>query len=140
MGQTARTAKRGDRAARWADGSVGPGRAVGAGSLLVLALLVCACVFAALTGPAVSLRTRSQALRQTLAATSPITRTVQADSPWDEFTSYMNTSNSGYLGLGQSENLTPPSSPRLSARSARAWPGSRSRSPRAPGAGWSATC
>jgi putative ABC transport system permease protein len=73
----------------------------------VLALLVCACVFAAVTGPAVSLRTRSQALRQTLAATSPITKTVQVDAPWDEFTSYMNTSNSGYLGLGQSTNLTP---------------------------------
>src|SRR6516165_5797529 len=107
MGQTARTADQGDRAARWTDGSVGRGRAAAAGSMLVLALLVCACVFAAMTGPAVSLRTRSQALRQTLAATSPITRTVQADAPWDEFTSYMNTSNPGYLGLGQSVNLTP---------------------------------
>jgi hypothetical protein len=75
--------------------------------MLVLALLVCACVFAAMTGPAVSLRTRSQALRQTLAATSPIIKTVQVDAPWDEFTSYMNTNNSGYLGLGQSSNLTP---------------------------------
>ena len=75
--------------------------------MLVLALLVCACVFAAMTGPAVSLRTRSQALRQTLAATSPLIKTVQVDAPWDEFTAYMNTSNPGYLGLGQSANLTP---------------------------------
>jgi putative ABC transport system permease protein len=75
--------------------------------MLVLALLVCACVFAAMTGPAVSLRTRSQALRQTLAATSPIIKTVQVDAPWDEFTSYMNTNNTGYLGIGQSANLTP---------------------------------
>ncbi len=45
----------------------------------MLALLVGACVFAALTGPAVSLRTRTQALSQTLAAASPITRTVQID-------------------------------------------------------------
>ena len=75
--------------------------------MLVLALLVCACVFAALTGPAVSLRTRSQALRQTLAATSPIIKTVQVDAPWDEFTSYINTSNPGYQGFGQSANLTP---------------------------------
>ena len=63
--------------------------------MLVLALLVCACVFAAMTGPAVSLRTRTQALRQTLAAASPTTKTVQVDAPWDEFTSYIN-SNSGY--------------------------------------------
>jgi hypothetical protein len=75
--------------------------------MLVLALLVCACVFAAMTGPAVSLRTRSQALRQTLAATSPLIKTVQVDAPWDEFTAYMNTNNPGYLGLGQSANLTP---------------------------------
>jgi len=75
--------------------------------MLVLALLVCACVFAAMTGPAVSLRTRSQALRQTLAVTSPITKTVQVDAPWDEFTAYMNTSNPGYQGFGQSANLTP---------------------------------
>jgi len=75
--------------------------------MLVLALLVCACVFAAMTGPAVSLRTRSQALRQTLAATSPIIKTVQVDAPWDEFTAYMNTSNTGYEGFGQSANLTP---------------------------------
>jgi putative ABC transport system permease protein len=75
--------------------------------MLVLALLVCACVFAAMTGPAVSLRTRSQALRQTLAATSPITKTVQVDAPWDEFTAYINTSNPGYQGFGQSTNLTP---------------------------------
>jgi putative ABC transport system permease protein len=75
--------------------------------MLVLALLVCACVFAAMTGPAVSLRTRSQALRQTLAATSPIIKTVQVDAPWDEFTSYINTSNPGYQGFGQSANLTP---------------------------------
>jgi putative ABC transport system permease protein len=75
--------------------------------MFVLALLVCACVFAAMTGPAVSLRTRSQALRQTLASTSPIIKTVQVDAPWDEFTAYMNTSNPGYQGFGQSANLTP---------------------------------
>jgi putative ABC transport system permease protein len=77
-----------------------------AGSLLVLALLVCACVFAAMTGPAVSLRTRTQALSQTLAATSPIIKTVQVDAPWDQFTAAVNAGNSGYFGLGQSVNLT----------------------------------
>src|SRR5271163_1756369 len=78
-----------------------------AGSTLVLALLVCACVFAAMTGPAVSLRTRTQALSQTLAATSPIIKTVQVDAPWDQFTAAVNTGNPGYFGLGQSVNLTP---------------------------------
>jgi putative ABC transport system permease protein len=78
-----------------------------AGSVAVLALLVGACVFAAMTGPAVSLRTRTQALSQTLAATSPITKTVQVDAPWDQFTNSMNVSDQGYDGLGGSGDLTP---------------------------------
>jgi putative ABC transport system permease protein len=78
-----------------------------AGSVAVLALLVCACVFAALTGPAVSLRTRTQALSQTLAAANPIIKTVQVDAPWDQFTAAINTSNQGYFGLGGPGNLTP---------------------------------
>ncbi|HWN59893.1 MAG TPA: hypothetical protein VNO25_04425, partial [Streptosporangiaceae bacterium] len=78
-----------------------------AGSMAVLALLVCACVFAAMTGPAVSLRTRTQALSQTLAATSPVIKTVQVDAPWDQFTAAVNTGNSGYFGFGQAMNLTP---------------------------------
>src|SRR5579863_2943687 len=78
-----------------------------AGSVSVLALLVGACVFAAMTGPAVSLRTRTQALSQTLAATQPITRTVQVEAPWDQFTSSVNYSNSqANYGFGESENLT----------------------------------
>src|SRR5579862_960635 len=78
-----------------------------AGSVAVLAVLVCACVFAALTGPAVSLRTRTQALSQTLAATSSITRTVQVDAPWDQFTSSVNISQSqANYGLGESLSLT----------------------------------
>jgi putative ABC transport system permease protein len=77
-----------------------------AGSVAVLALLVGTCVFAAMTGPAVSLRTRTQALSQTLAATSPIIKTVQVDAPWDQFTAAMNVSNGGF-GLGNQEDLTP---------------------------------
>jgi len=69
-----------------------------AGSLAVLALLVGACVFAAMTGPAVSLRTRTQALSQTLAATKPTTRTVQVEAPWDDFTAYITT---GFYGVGE---------------------------------------
>jgi putative ABC transport system permease protein len=64
-----------------------------AGGVAVLAVLVCACVFAAMTGPAVSLRTRTQALSQTLAAASPTIKTVQVDAPWDEFTNAINVSN-----------------------------------------------
>ena len=78
-----------------------------AGSVAVLALLVGACVFAALTGPAVSLRTRTQALSQTLAAASPTTKSVQVDAPWEEFTSYLNTGNQGFEGIGGSANLSP---------------------------------
>jgi putative ABC transport system permease protein len=88
---------------------MGQGRAGGtrAGSLLALALLVGACVFAAMTGPAVSLRTRTQALSQTLAAASPITKTVQVDAPWDQFTAAINPASPGAFGLGQAVNLTP---------------------------------
>jgi putative ABC transport system permease protein len=75
--------------------------------MFVLALLVCGCVFAAMTGPAVSLRTRTQALSQTLGATAPTVKTVQVDSPWEEFTSAINPGNPGYLGIGQSVALTP---------------------------------
>jgi putative ABC transport system permease protein len=83
------------------------GQTARAASMLVLALLVCACVFAAMTGPAVSLRTRTQALSQTMGAASPIVKTVQVDAPWDEFTADMNPDNQGLLGVGGSVNLTP---------------------------------
>ncbi len=73
----------------------------------MLALLVCACVFAAMTGPAVSLRTRTQALSQTLAAAGPIIKTVQVDASWDQFTAATNLDNQGYFGFGQAANLTP---------------------------------
>ena len=77
-----------------------------AGSVAVLALLVCACVFAALTGPAVSLRTRTQALSQTMATTSPVIKTVQVDAPWDQFTSAIAFGTGGF-GLGNQQDLTP---------------------------------
>jgi putative ABC transport system permease protein len=82
------------------------GTARTAGSVAVLALLVCACVFAAMTGPAVSLRTRTQALSQTMAATSPIVKTVQVDAPWDQFTSAIAFGTGGF-GLGNQQDLTP---------------------------------
>jgi putative ABC transport system permease protein len=107
MGQTARTAGRDAVAERRPEAAAGRGRVAEAGSLLVLAVLVCACVFAAMTGPAVSLRTRTQALSQTLAAASPIIKTVQVDAPWDQFTASVNPGQPGYSGFGESVNLTP---------------------------------
>ncbi len=58
-----------------------------ASSTLALALLVCGCVFTAMAGPALSLHTRTEALHQTLAALSATTKTVQAGTSWEEFTS-----------------------------------------------------
>jgi putative ABC transport system permease protein len=81
------------------------GQTAGTGRMLVLALLVGACVFAAMTGPAVSLRTRTQALSQTLAAASPTTKTVQVDAPWDQFTAAI--SSGSYFGGVQGASLTP---------------------------------
>ena len=107
MGQTARTAGRGTLAVLRLEGSADQRRAAGAASMLVLAVLVAGCVFAALTGPAVSLRTRTQALSQTLAAASPTTKSVQIDASWSEFTSYVNPAGLGNLGFGQGTNLTP---------------------------------
>ena len=68
--------------------AAGLNRAVGAatGSTLALALLVCGCVFAALAGPALSLHTRSEALRQTLAGLAVTTKTVQVNADWSSLT------------------------------------------------------
>jgi len=73
-------------ARRRAESTVGRRVGAAAGSALALALLACACVFAALTGPALSLHTRTQALQQTLAGFPATTRTVQADAAWSDFT------------------------------------------------------
>jgi hypothetical protein len=64
------------------------GQAAGSavGSTLALALLVCACVFAALAGPALGLRTQTEALQQRLASQPRITRALQADAGWEAFT------------------------------------------------------
>jgi putative ABC transport system permease protein len=64
------------------------GQAAGSavGSTLALALLVCACVFAALAGPALGLRTQTEALQQRLAGQPRITRALQADASWTSFT------------------------------------------------------
>jgi len=77
------------RAARRIAGQVA-GSAVG--STQALALLVFACVFGALAGPALGLRTQTEALQQQLASQPRITRALQADASWEAFT--------GQLGSG----------------------------------------
>lgn len=53
--------------------------------LLALAALVCGCVFAALAGPAVSLRLRTDALHQSTGAPGSLTTTVQVKADWMTF-------------------------------------------------------
>ncbi len=69
----------------------GPRRRAGQHSTLALALLVCGCVFAAIAGPALSLHTRSQALRQTLAGLAATDKTVQVNGNWGDFTDTLQT-------------------------------------------------
>ena len=66
----------------------GLGRTAGsaAGGTLALALLVCGCVFVALAGPALSLRTRSQALQQALSSLAGTVKVVQVSADWAGFT------------------------------------------------------
>jgi putative ABC transport system permease protein len=75
------------------------GRRVGtaAGSALALALLACACVFAALAGPALSLHTRTDALQQTLDGFPGTTRTAQVDAAWSDFTGPLPGTGAGAL-------------------------------------------
>src|SRR6202012_4112264 len=58
----------------------------GGGGTLALALLVCACVFAALAGPALSLHTRTEALQQTLSGLTGTTKSLQASAAYNDFT------------------------------------------------------
>jgi len=65
-----------------------------AGSTLVLGLLVCGCVFTAVAGPALSLHTRTEALRQSVAGFPSTTNAVQVTGSWMDFTGALN--NGGY--------------------------------------------
>ena len=57
-----------------------------AGGTIALAMLVCACVFAALAGPAVSLRLRTEALQQALSRLGPLGTAIQVSASWNMFT------------------------------------------------------
>ena len=82
---------------RWAGAAV-------AGTL-ALALLVGGCVFTALAGPALSLHSRTQALRQTLAGLASTGQTVQMTAGWSDFTN----PNGISLNSPQQQDLTPDS-------------------------------
>jgi putative ABC transport system permease protein len=80
-----------------------------AAGTLALALLVGACVFVALAGPALSLHIRSQALHQTLAQVANTDKTVQMSALWSDFTNPNGTSLQGQIQgqiRGQGQELT----------------------------------
>ena len=56
---------------------------MGAAANVALALLVLGLVLAAAAGPRAALASRTTALRQTLAATPPLTQTMTATTTWD---------------------------------------------------------
>ena len=68
--------------------AAGLGRVAGsaAGSTLALALLVCGCVFTAMSGPALSLHVRSEAFHQTMASLASTVKTAQVTASWSDFT------------------------------------------------------
>jgi putative ABC transport system permease protein len=58
---------------------------MGAVATLALAVLVFGCVLAATAGPREALSTRTQALRQTIAASPPLGRTITVSIAWSQF-------------------------------------------------------
>jgi putative ABC transport system permease protein len=75
---------------------------MGAVATVALAVLVFGCVFAATAGPREALSTRTQAVRQTLAATSPLAQTITATSTWTGLTEDLGIGNGagGARGAG----------------------------------------
>src|SRR5580658_10761250 len=71
--------------------AAGLGRVAGsaAGSTLALALLVCGCVFTAMSGPALSLHVRSEAFHQTMASLASTVKTAQVTASWSDFTTLL---------------------------------------------------
>src|SRR5579862_143790 len=85
----------------------GLSRAVGtaAGSTLALALLVCACVFAAMAGPALGLHTQSQALHQTLTGLASTTDAVQVTAQFQDFDAALQPIGGGSLPVVKRSEL-----------------------------------
>ena len=80
----------------------GLGRVTGAavGGTLALALLVCGCVFTAMSGPALSLHVRSQAFHQTMASLAPTVKAVQLGASWSDFTNVLGGGQYGTASVG----------------------------------------
>ncbi len=78
-------------------------RGTGGAATAALALLVFGCVFAVTAGPREALATRTQALRQTLAATPPLAQTIVVNATWNGVTTELGAANFGAPGGG---NLT----------------------------------
>jgi putative ABC transport system permease protein len=83
---------------------------MGAAGVVALGVLVFACVFAATAGPREALATRTQALQQALAATSPLERTITTTSTWTGLTEDLGNGNGGgqnvSLSAGQLGEIT----------------------------------
>jgi putative ABC transport system permease protein len=71
---------------------------------VALALLVGGCVFTALAGPALSLHTRTEALRHTVTGLATLDKTVQMTAGWSDFTNPNGFSlNPGQQGLAPAD-------------------------------------
>ena len=76
---------------------------MGGAATAALALLVFGCVFAVTAGPREALATRTQALRQTLAATPALAQTIVVTATWNGVTTALGAAEFGAPGGG---NLT----------------------------------
>ena len=77
--------------------------AMGTAGAAALALLACGAVFAATAGPREALASRTQALRQTIAATPPLAKVISVTTTWTGVSSQL---RSGGFGNGGGGNLT----------------------------------
>jgi putative ABC transport system permease protein len=81
-------------------------RLTGMGTIatVALAVLVFGCVFAVAAGPREALKTKTEALRQTLAATPPLAQVITATTTWSQFTGAVESAN---LSGSSTTNLGP---------------------------------
>jgi putative ABC transport system permease protein len=84
--------------------------AMGTAGAAALALLACGAAFAATAGPREALASRTQALRQTIAATPPITSTIQVTTTWTGVSSQLRSGSApnggGNLTAAQAGEIT----------------------------------
>ena len=69
--------------------------AMGTAGAAALALLACGAVFAATAGPREALASRTEALRQTIAATPPLTKIIQVTTTWTGVSSQLRAAAGG---------------------------------------------